>query len=113
MFTRIRYWPVLLTVNLLGGVVLAQTTPTGPTTGDKTPPPAATPVPLADTPPAPDAVAAVVNGQPIAELAVFRGLLRVKPQQRDRARGEVLNLLIDNVVVDQYLTQLKIPVEPK
>ena len=28
-------------------------------------------------------------------------------------RKDVVNYLVDNMLVDQYLTQLKIPVEPK
>ncbi|MCI0638540.1 MAG: peptidylprolyl isomerase, partial [Gemmataceae bacterium] len=54
-----------------------------------------------------------VNGQPILELAVYRGLLRESPANRDAARKDVLNFLIDNMLVDQYLTQLKIQVEAK
>ena len=54
-----------------------------------------------------------VNGQVILELAVHRGMLRVPPQRRDEARKDVLNFLIDNAIVDQYLLQLKIAVEPK
>ena len=117
MFAKLRLWPLLMSVILFGGVAMAQTPPAGekipPPTGEKIPPPAPTPVPMVETPPPADAVAAVVNGQPISELAVFRGLLRVNPQHRDKARPEVVNYLVDNVVVDQYLTQLKIEVQPK
>src|SRR5262245_45587244 len=83
----------------------AQTTPAKeqvPAPIDQTPPP-----------PPPNAVAATVNGQLIPELAVYRGILRANPKQRDEAAKEILNYLIDNVVVDQYLTQLKIQVEAK
>jgi peptidyl-prolyl cis-trans isomerase C len=104
-----RPWPVLLSLTLCGGLAMAQ----GPPAGEQIPPPAPPPVPKAETPPPADAVAAVVNGQPIPELAVFRGLLRVAPQFREKARPEVLNYLIDNVIIDQYLAQLKIAVEPK
>jgi parvulin-like peptidyl-prolyl isomerase len=71
------------------------------------------PVPKVDPPPARDVIAARVNGQAILELAVYRGLTRVPPGKRDEARKEVLNFLIDNAIIDQYLLQLKIPVEPK
>lgn len=64
-------------------------------------------------PPAPELVAAKVNGQPIAELAVFRGLLREDPKNWPTVRKDVLNYLIDNLLVDQYLTQLKIPIDAK
>ena len=61
-------------------------------------------------PPAANLVAATVNGQSIAEMAVFRGLLREDPKNWPTVRKDVLNYLIDNLLVDQYLTQLKIPV---
>src|SRR5262245_53840171 len=83
----------------------AQTTPARdqtPASKDQTPPP-----------PPPNAVAATVNGQVIPELAIYRGIARANPKQRDEAAKEILNYLIDNVVVDQYLTQLKIQVEAK
>ena len=64
-------------------------------------------------PPAPNVVAAKVNGQSVAELAVFRGLLREDPKNWPNVRKDVLNYLIDNLLVDQYLTQLKIPVDAK
>src|SRR6516225_12181493 len=107
MYASARIWVVIVALQMVGSAALAQTG------GDKTPPPTPPPVPAAETPPPATAVAAVVNGQSIPELSVFRGLLRVKPQLRDQARPDVLNFLIDNVVVDQYLTQLKIQVEPK
>ncbi|MCI0378231.1 MAG: peptidylprolyl isomerase [Gemmataceae bacterium] len=71
------------------------------------------PPPTLVQPPAPNAVAATVNGQPVLELAVYRGLLRESPSNRDAARKEVLNFLIDNMLVDQYLAQLKIQVDAK
>ncbi len=69
----------------------------------------------AELPPPPDAklIAATVNGQPIQELAVFRGLLREDPKKWATVRKDVLSYLIDNMLVDQYLTQLKIAVEAK
>src|SRR5215210_3279993 len=109
MFTTSRPWLALLAANLLAGLALAQ----APPAGEKVPPPLPPPTPLAETPPPADAVAATVNGQAIPEVAVFRGLMRVNPTFRTQARKEVLNYLVDNVVVDQYLTQLKIQVEPK
>lgn len=79
--------------------------------------PVQVPPPKAETPPARDLIAARVNGQPIPELAVYRSLLRERPEKREAARNEVVNYLIDNLIVDQYLlqiqVQLKIEVEPK
>jgi parvulin-like peptidyl-prolyl isomerase len=50
--------------------------------------------------------AATVNGQPITEAAVQRGLKRLPPEKHAAARSEILQFLIDNMVVDQYLAQL-------
>jgi hypothetical protein len=67
--------------------------------------------PAAGSPPA--GVAATVNGQPITEAAVQRGLKRVPPAEHPKARHEILNYLIDNLLIDQFLAAQKIPVEPK
>ncbi len=78
--------------------------------------PAAQPVPgQPATPPAPvavdpNAIAATVNGAPIHELAVQRGLEGVPPAKRAEARPEILNFLIDNLLIDQYLTRSNIQV---
>ncbi|MBM3994947.1 MAG: hypothetical protein FJ303_12465 [Planctomycetes bacterium] len=71
------------------------------------------PMPKVEPPPARDVIAARVNGQAIPELAVYRGCMRVPPQRREDARKDVLNFLIDNTIVDQYLLQLKISVDAK
>src|SRR5262245_28601031 len=97
------------------------TTPVGNTSqpGTTTPPaPPGTANPLAPDRPVPppppaDAVAATVNGQKISELAVYRAQIRDDRPDRDKVRKEILNFLIDNVLVDQYLTGLKIAVEKK
>jgi parvulin-like peptidyl-prolyl isomerase len=71
------------------------------------------PAPKVEPPPSRDLVAARVNGQAVSELAVYRGLIRVPASKKEEARKDVLNYLIDNMIVDQYLLQLKIPVEAK
>ncbi|MCS6852105.1 MAG: peptidylprolyl isomerase [Gemmataceae bacterium] len=63
--------------------------------------------------PAPKAVAATVNGQPILEVTVQRALKRVPPDKHAQARVEILNYLIDNLLVDQFLTEGKLTVDPK
>jgi peptidyl-prolyl cis-trans isomerase C len=63
--------------------------------------------------PVPAGVAATVNGQPITEASVQRGLKRVPPAEHPKARPEILNYLIDNLLIDQYLAAQKIPVEAK
>jgi peptidyl-prolyl cis-trans isomerase C len=76
-----------------------------------------TPAPTQTTPAAPavpaNAVAATVNGQPIPETAVQRGLQRVPPAKHAEARPQILNYLIDQVLLDQYLMQMQVPVDPK
>jgi len=69
--------------------------------------------PAAIPAPAPNAVAATVNGQPVPEVAVQRGLKRVPPAEHAKARPEILNYLIDNVLLDQYLAAQKLPVDVK
>ena len=56
--------------------------------------------------------AATVNGKEITEVAVQRALKPVAKENRDKARPEVINFLVDNALVDQYLELLKIAVEP-
>jgi peptidyl-prolyl cis-trans isomerase C len=57
--------------------------------------------------------AATVNGEAIPKVALERALNRLPEEQRLKARGEILDFLIDNVIVDQYLGQMKITVEDK
>jgi parvulin-like peptidyl-prolyl isomerase len=58
-------------------------------------------------------VAATVNGQPIHEDVVQRGMDAVPAAKRAEIRSERLNRLIDDVLIDQYLQQLMVNVEPK
>lgn len=60
-----------------------------------------------------NAVAATVNGQAINESAVERALQAVPMDERAKARNEVVQYLIDNVIIDQYLAALKITVAVK
>jgi parvulin-like peptidyl-prolyl isomerase len=63
--------------------------------------------------PAPTGVAATVNGQPILEVAVQRGLKRVPPARHSEARVEILDYLIDNTIIEQNLQQRGVTVEKK
>jgi peptidyl-prolyl cis-trans isomerase C len=67
----------------------------------------------AQQPPAANAVAATVNGQPIQELAVYRALMGAPAARYTELRPEVLNFLIENALVDQYLEQMKVNVDAK
>jgi peptidyl-prolyl cis-trans isomerase C len=95
----------------------AQQTPPAATPAARPAGPApATPAASAPAPlPVPDrtVVAATVNGQPIMELALYRVLKRVPADKLAQARPEVLDFLVDNILIDQHLTQLKITVDPK
>jgi parvulin-like peptidyl-prolyl isomerase len=67
--------------------------------------------PPAQPAPAPNAVAATVNGQPIYESVVMRALEPVPAAKRAEARPELMDFLIDNMLIDQHLLQLKFTVE--
>src|SRR5262249_29349404 len=75
--------------------------------------PGAPPAKGSDTATVSAATAATVNGQPIPEVALQRGLKGVPPEQQAAARTEILNRLIDNLILDQYLLQLRIDVPKK
>jgi peptidyl-prolyl cis-trans isomerase C len=103
--------PVVLTLALafLGSALFAQTG-TQPATGT---PPAAPAKAEEKAPARPTGVAATVNGQAVPEVAVSRAMLNVETKERDKARPEIINFLIDNTLVDQYVAYLKIAADPK
>jgi peptidyl-prolyl cis-trans isomerase C len=95
------WWAVLgLTLSCLPA--LAQNAPAPPT-----PPPQTAPAAAAN------AVAATVNGQPIFENAVQRGIQHSPAPQPDQKRAQVIQTLIDLALFDQYLTQQHVTVDPK
>jgi parvulin-like peptidyl-prolyl isomerase len=51
----------------------------------------------------PTAVAATVNGEPIYEVAVQRGLERVAPARRADVRPTIINDLADHLIIEQSL----------
>ncbi|QVL32885.1 peptidylprolyl isomerase [Telmatocola sphagniphila] len=61
--------------------------------------------------PRPTGVAARVNNQNIPEVAVARALKAVPVEDRAKARPEIIQFLIDNALIDQYLGALKISVD--
>jgi parvulin-like peptidyl-prolyl isomerase len=61
----------------------------------------------------PNAIAASVNGEPIPEIAVQRGLKRVPADKQSEARVEILDFLIDNTLIEQNLLQRSIAIEKK
>ena len=109
MCSAVRPWLTAIVLAGLGWSVQAQQP------APSTPPPKPAASPPASPPPqpaaAPTGVAATVNGQPITELSVQRGLKRIDPAQHAEARLEILSVLTDNILVDQYLQQLNIKAE--
>ena len=61
----------------------------------------------------PTGTAATVNGQAIPEVAVYRALRQFPEAHREMARKEIMSHLIENALIDQYLTALKVTVEEK
>jgi hypothetical protein len=54
-----------------------------------------------------------VNGQPISALAVRRALRDIPPPKQADVREEIINLLVDNILVEQYLVQMRVEVDDK
>jgi peptidyl-prolyl cis-trans isomerase C len=119
-------WLAAVALGLLAAPAFTQDKPAAPaapppppaTPAPAPPPPAGTQAPppspvVRPTPPAPNVVAVTVNGQTIPEIAVFRSLKRLPPDQQAKNRPEVIKFLVDNALVDQYLTQQKVAVDPK
>lgn len=120
LFTR-RAAALLLT-SAVAGSATAQTPAPAPVPAQvpapaPVPPPAATlPAPAA-APAAkpverPTGIAATVNNQPIPEVSVWRALRQFPVEEHGLARKEILNHLIENTLIDQYLNLLKMEVAP-
>lgn len=90
--------------------------PTPPTAPPVAPPvtPVVPPVtPMTKPEVRPTGNAATVNGQAIPEVAVYRALRQFPEQHKEMARKEIMSHLIENALIDQYLTALKVTVEEK
>jgi len=61
-------------------------------------------------PPRQGTVAATVNGQPIYEGTIDRALKRAPKERQVEARLGILQFLVDNMVIDQYLQKVGIEV---
>jgi peptidyl-prolyl cis-trans isomerase C len=88
-------WRAIVVLTLTCSPALAQTLP----------PPKATPASTAG------GVAATVNGQPIFEAVVERNLQGVPPEKRGQVRPDLIQHLVDNLLIEQYLQQLQVQVE--
>ncbi len=69
--------------------------------------------PAAPAPSKAGEIAATVNGQPVYEVALQRALQGIPADEHKAARQEILEVLIEKAIVDQYLTALKIEVAPQ
>ena len=105
MVVRSRFCLVLTVLMVAGTCLLGQESSVKGTASEAS----SAPVP----PPSPTAVAATVNGQSILEIAVHRSIVRENPKNLETARTEIINFLIDNALIDQYLVYLKINPDPK
>jgi peptidyl-prolyl cis-trans isomerase C len=101
----------LLLTSLAAGTAAAQTPPPMP--------PAVAPAPavVAAAPAAapvarPTGIAATVGGVEIPEVSVWRALRQFPVEEHPIARKEILNHLVENALIDQYLNLLKIEVAP-
>jgi len=108
---------------LIGTGVTASAQPPAPPPGPTPPPPGALPAPPAVAPPAvappaaapkadfrPAGDAAKVNNQAIPEVAVYRALRQFPPAHHEMARKEIVNHLVENTLVDQYLNAIQVKV---
>jgi peptidyl-prolyl cis-trans isomerase C len=107
MFARFWFWIGVI------GLAMGLGLPLPVSSQDTLPAPTQSKEPELPPPPPLNVLAATVNTQPIPEIAVFRGLLREDPKKWATVRKDVLNYLIDNLLVDQYLTKLQVAVEAK
>jgi peptidyl-prolyl cis-trans isomerase C len=97
---RMRILGILVTGLAMAGVALAQNPPQGRPTSSA----GAAAV---------NVTAATVNGTPISEITVQRALKRVPPDKHAEARKEILDMLVDNSLIEQYLVQQKVVVDQK
>ncbi|MCS7021008.1 MAG: peptidylprolyl isomerase [Gemmataceae bacterium] len=120
-----KWWVRGLSAWMLGGTMVSiaagqmpPATPSSPAASSSGPvAPATTSPAAASLPTAPTTIpngpAAIVNGQTIPEKAVYRALRQFPPEHHQLARKEILAHLIENVLIDQYLTAIKVTVDPK
>ena len=111
MLTLTRRAVAAALIGTVANVAVAQTPLPGPAAA---PPPSlgAPPATAAPAGPRPEGNAATVNGVAIPEVAVWRALRQFPPAEHAAARKEIVNYLVDNSLIDQYLNALKIDVTP-
>jgi parvulin-like peptidyl-prolyl isomerase len=87
--------------------------PAPPAPGPTPPPPVGLAPPALKPEPRPNGVAATVNGAQVPEVAVYRALRQFPATTHHLARKEIVNHLIENVLVEQYLNAIKVVIEEK
>lgn len=118
MISFTRRAAAILTASVVAATASAQAPVPPATLPPATLPPATAPMtPVAVAEPAkveprPTGTAAKVNGQEIPEVAVYRALRQFPAEEREIARKEILNHLVENFIIDQYLNALKMTAEP-
>lgn len=95
MRNAIRPWLACVLTGLVAGAAAAQPTGTPVKNVERVPTPALNA----------KSVAVTVNGEPILEGAVQRALRRIPPDRHAEARGPIVNMLVENILVEQWLSQ--------
>ncbi len=114
MRKSIRVAAALVLGSALAASAAAQPPGTPPVTLPPVSPIAPLVTPASKTPETrPTGNAATVNGKAIPEVAVYRALRQFPVAHRDLARKEIMAHLIENALIDEYLTLLKMTVEEK
>jgi len=105
MTRRLRFLLAILSFILLGCTAWAQSgSPAEPKKSSAVEP---------EERPWPTGNAATVNGQPLSEAAVQRVLISVPKDKQKEARVEIVDSLVDNLLLDQYLQQVQPNVDQK
>ena len=83
---------------------------------DKLPPPDKAPKAEAKAEPKDDIPAgnaATVNGKPITNRDLARALKPIEKEHHAKAKPDILNFLVENALVDQYLEAIKVAIDEK
>src|SRR5262245_55056093 len=87
--------------------------PAAPGASPVVPPVTPPPGPAAKPEVRPTGIAATVGAQQIPEVAVYRALRQCPEAHKEMARKEILSHLIENALIDQYLSAIKVTVDEK
>lgn len=102
MYLSLRLWLTSVVAGCLFAVAVSAQAPGRPVSTERVSAPATN----ART------IAVTVNGEPILEGAIQRALRRLPPDRHAEARTPILNLLVDNTLIEQFLLQSRLEVQP-